>query len=75
MEEGFLRIPFPSNRIFRGADIFKLTPRGEYLMKRHHERVALNPQFGPRMREMSKVLACGELGRIDSFRFIVSENI
>jgi hypothetical protein len=73
-ETGFVRIPFPSRKIYRYVESnppFHFTARGRYMLSRHRERVARNAIYGPRMEQMAKAMT-GEIGRIDEFRFIIS---
>lgn len=57
-----------SRRCWRGADLFDMTPRGQYLMLRSRQRYAQRADANLRSLEPLR----GEIGTIESIRFIGS---
>jgi hypothetical protein len=55
-----------SRRCWRGADLFDMTPRGQYLMLRSRQRYAQRADANLPSLEPLR----GEIGTIESFRFI-----
>jgi hypothetical protein len=65
---GFYRIWRMPRRCWRGADLWHMTPRGQYLYDRSRKRFARRPDAYLTSLEPLR----GEIGTIESFRFISS---
>jgi hypothetical protein len=71
----WLRMHTTPRRAFRGATIQSLTPRGQYIYQRSLARYNAS-QAGIEMARLGRAtMAAGEIGTIESFRFIVSEKL
>lgn len=70
---GFVRIPFPPKRARLWN--FRYTPRGRWLERYSNERAQRNPMFAELFRLAESAMATGEIGAIESVRFIRSKRL